>query len=94
MTTPIRSAEEFGRAVRERRRALGLTQQDLADRCGIGKRFIVELEAGKVTIQLGKALTAAKEVGLALADVAGQAPSRADISAQADDGPLADLPRF
>lgn len=94
MTTPIRSAEEFGRAVRERRRALGLTQEDLAARCGVGKRFIVELEAGKTTIQLGKALTAAKEVGLALADVTGLAPGRANIPASADEDPLADLPRF
>ena len=94
MTTPIRSAEEFGRVVRERRRALGLTQEDLAARCGVGKRFIVELEAGKATIQLGKALTTAKEVGLALADVAGRAPGRADIPAGRDEGPLADLPRF
>lgn len=94
MTTLIRSAEEFGRAVRGRRRALGLTQEDLAARCGVGKRFIVELEAGKMTIQLGKALIAAKEVGLTLADVAGRTPGRADIPADADDGPLADLPRF
>ena len=94
MTALIRSAQEFGRAVRERRRILGLTQEELADRCGVGKRFIVELEAGKATIHLGKALTAAKEVGLALADVAGRAPGRADIPANADDGPLADLPRF
>ena len=94
MTTPIRSAEEFGCAVRERRRSLGLTQEGLAARCGVSKRFIVELEAGKATIQLGKALTAAKEVGLVLANFAGRTPGQADIPAQADDGPLADLPRF
>jgi y4mF family transcriptional regulator len=94
MTTLIRSAEEFGRAVRERRRSLGLTQEDLAARCGVGKRFIVELETGKATIQLGKALTAATEVGLVLADVAGRTPERVGISARVDDGPLADLPRF
>ena len=94
----IRAAPEFGRAVRERRHALGLTQEDLARRCGVGKRFIVDLEAGKSTIQLGKAFTAAREVGMVLADTAGQAPAvavPAPVSTQSDPyDALADLPRF
>lgn len=40
--------------VKERRRALGLTQQDLADRAGVGLRFIRELEQGKETLRLDK----------------------------------------
>ena len=94
----IRSAAEFGRAVRDRRRALGLTQEELATRCGVGKRFIVDLEAGKPTSQLGKALTAASEVGIILADAgtpAGRAPAAKAEQAKPDDpDPLANLPRF
>ena len=98
MNTAIKSAAEFGRAVRERRRALGLTQEELAARCGVGKRFIVDLEGGKQTTQLGKALTAANEVGITLVDTgrpASALPST-NISFNGSDeqDPLADLPRF
>jgi HTH-type transcriptional regulator / antitoxin HipB len=67
----IVTAEDFGRQVAEARRALGLTQRDLALAIGTGERFIVELEAGKATAQLGKALTAARAVGLRLENTAG-----------------------
>lgn len=46
----------------------GLTQRDLALAISVGERFIVELEGGKSTAQLGKALAAAKAVGLRLED--------------------------
>lgn len=36
----------IGGAVRARRKQLGLRQQDLADLCGVGRRLVVELEAG------------------------------------------------
>jgi y4mF family transcriptional regulator len=40
--------------VKDRRKKLGLTQQDLADRAGVGLRFVRELEQGKKTLQLDK----------------------------------------
>jgi y4mF family transcriptional regulator len=40
--------------VKERRRALGLTQKDLADRAGVGLRFIRDLEQGKESLRLDK----------------------------------------
>jgi len=40
--------------VHQRRRKAGLTQQELADLVGVGKRFIVELERGKPTLRLDK----------------------------------------
>ena len=40
--------------VHKRRRKAGLTQQELADLVGVGKRFIVELERGKPTLRLDK----------------------------------------
>lgn len=94
----IKSAAEFGRAVRDRRRALGLTQDELATRCGVGKRFIVELEGGKQTTQLGKALTAANEVGITLANIGRQPPALpatdTPLNEPDEADPLADLPRF
>jgi y4mF family transcriptional regulator len=62
----IRTAEEFGAAVARARKALGLTQRELALAINSGERFIVDLEAGKPTAQLGKALAAAHAVGLRL----------------------------
>ena len=38
--------------VRDRRKALGLTQPELAEKAGVGLRFLRELEAGKTTLRL------------------------------------------
>ena len=57
---------EVGRVVRETRRALGLRQDQLAGAAGVGVRFVVELEAGKATAQLGKALAVLAALGCAL----------------------------
>ncbi len=40
--------------VKAKRKALGLTQHDLADRAGMGLRFIRELEQGKTSLRLDK----------------------------------------
>jgi DNA-binding XRE family transcriptional regulator len=66
----LASAEDFGRLIRRRRRALGMTQLDLALTIDAGERFIVELERGKPSCQLGKALKAASAVGVRLGDLA------------------------
>ncbi len=66
----IADAATFGARLARARRALGLTQRDLALAVGVGERFIVELERGKPTAQLGKALAAAKAVGMRLVDAA------------------------
>jgi len=40
--------------VKSRRRKLNLTQRDLADRAGLGLRFIRDLEQGKESLRLDK----------------------------------------
>ena len=40
--------------IKERRRSMGLTQKDLADRAGVGLRFIRDLEQGKASLRLDK----------------------------------------
>lgn len=40
--------------VKSRRDQLGLTQQELADRAGVGLRFVRDLEQGKESLRLDK----------------------------------------
>ena len=40
--------------IKRKRRALGLTQVELADRAGVGLRFVRELEQGKSSLRLDK----------------------------------------
>ena len=60
----IRTAEDFGSALRERRRELALTQDDVALEAGVGRRYYLELEAGKASASLGPALRCAQILGL------------------------------
>ncbi|MDX0772582.1 helix-turn-helix domain-containing protein [Sinorhizobium medicae] len=74
----FRSARDFGVAVREKRKVLGWAQAELATRSGTGERFIVELESGKPSCQLEKALIVARTVGIEIGDLnTAQAPSAA-----------------
>jgi HTH-type transcriptional regulator/antitoxin HipB len=68
----IGTSQQFGAQLARARRALGLTQRELALAIGVGERFIVELEAGKPTAQLGKALAAAKAAGMRIVDAAAE----------------------
>jgi HTH-type transcriptional regulator / antitoxin HipB len=86
----IRSAADFGACIRARRKELGWTQAQLAERCGTGERFIVELERGKPTCHLEKSLIAARVVGIELGDL----KEVASCSAAVADGELTHLPRF
>lgn len=49
-------SSKLGQVVRRERKAQGLRQAELAAAAGVGIRFIVDLEAGKPTLQLEKAL--------------------------------------
>lgn len=40
--------------VKQRRKQLGLTQLDLAERAGVGLRFIRDLEQGKPSLRMDK----------------------------------------
>lgn len=47
----MKSLREF---VKERRKAAQLTQPELAEKAGVGLRFLRELEQGKETLRLDK----------------------------------------
>lgn len=58
--------EHIGELVRNTRKAMGVTQKDLALTSGTGLRFIIELEKGKPTCQIGKVLTVLQTLGIKL----------------------------
>jgi HTH-type transcriptional regulator/antitoxin HipB len=62
----IQDAQNLGQAIRQQRRRLKVTQKDLAMTSGTGLRFIIDLEKGKPTCQLGKALEVVRALGLNL----------------------------
>jgi y4mF family transcriptional regulator len=45
---------ELKRFVKARRKAVGLNQPDLAEKAGVGLRFVRELEQGKDSLRLDK----------------------------------------
>ncbi len=61
------TTKEVGEIIRKARRAQGLTQPQLAMACGSGVRFIVDIEAGKETCQIGKTLNVLQMLGLSVA---------------------------
>lgn len=46
----VHNATEIGALVRLARQRLGISQTDAAICCGVGRRFLVELENGKPTV--------------------------------------------
>ena len=58
--------ETMGQFIRQTRKAMGATQKDLALTSGTGLRFIIDLEKGKPTCQLGKVLTVLHTLGISM----------------------------
>ena len=63
MPQRILAPSDIAGIVRTARKAQGLRQDELAGAAGVGVRFIVDLEAGKPTAQLGKALQVLQALG-------------------------------
>jgi HTH-type transcriptional regulator / antitoxin HipB len=60
------TTESIGDLVKQTRKHLKITQKDLALTSGTGLRFIIELEQGKSTCQLGKVLTVLNTLGITI----------------------------
>jgi HTH-type transcriptional regulator/antitoxin HipB len=58
------TAADIGAAVRKKRKEDGLTLADAAALCGVGYRFMSDLENGKATVQVGKVLQVLTALGL------------------------------
>lgn len=60
----VKDAAEIGAIVRQLRKAGRLTQAEAAAMCRVGTRFLSDLENGKPTLHLGKALQVLRDFGL------------------------------
>jgi transcriptional regulator with XRE-family HTH domain len=59
----------FGKRVRERRLALGLTQQELADRAGLHRSYVGEIELGRRNITIKNVVKIAKALQVDIASL-------------------------
>lgn len=55
---------EIGKLIRLERKRQGISQLELSQAADVGRRFIVELEGGKETSHLGKALKVMGVLGM------------------------------
>ncbi len=77
------AAKDLGALIRDRRRRLGITQKNLAEKVGVSRVWVVALEKGKPSAQVGLVLQTLKQLGVVLrADVDGGAipADRIDLS--------------
>jgi len=61
------TSTDIGTTIRAARKAQGLRQDELAAAANVGVRFLIELEGGKETAQLGKTLAVLAALGINVA---------------------------
>ncbi|GIF19744.1 y4mF family transcriptional regulator [Actinoplanes tereljensis] len=62
----VSNVRDLGLYVRDRRRAAGLSQVDLAVRATVSRRWLSDLEAGKPTAEIGLVFKIVSALGLYL----------------------------
>jgi transcriptional regulator with XRE-family HTH domain len=86
-------AAAFGALIRSRRKALQMRQDQLALATGVGRRFLIELEGGKPSCQLGRSLLVAQALGLSHPGLASSHPG-AGPPQHGEELELPDLPEM
>lgn len=76
---PIQTSNGFGAAVRRARKDLGMSQAELAIQAGVGRPWLSELETGKRTAELGRALLVVNALDLAITLVPLSKPGRSGV---------------
>ena len=60
------TSQQIGQTIRDTRKKPSVTQKDLALTSGTGLRFVIDLEKGKETCEIGKALRVLQTLGIKL----------------------------
>jgi y4mF family transcriptional regulator len=74
----VRTSTDVGAVIRDRRQALGLTQAALAEKVGVSRKWIVDVERGKPRAALRWVLRTLEALGIVL-DVGPPPPRRANV---------------
>lgn len=80
----LRSIRDAAVAVRGQRTELGLSQDELAARAGVSRKWVVEFEAGKASAEFALVIRVLDALGLALELVSADTP-RARAPTDLDD---------
>ena len=64
MLVTIKNVEDIGRVTRSVRRAQGIRQDDLGFMSDCSHKYVVDVEKGKPTIQMGKLIRLLSELGV------------------------------
>jgi transcriptional regulator with XRE-family HTH domain len=69
MEKKMDALQRFGQRVRERRTALGLSQESFADKCKLDRTYISGIERGKRNVALRNIEAIAKALGITIAEL-------------------------
>ena len=78
-TRPIQTTRAFGAAIRRARTDQGMSQTELAAMAGVGRPWLSELETGKRTVELGRALLVLSALDLAVTFTPAPKPGRSVV---------------
>jgi len=66
LSTKVNNPKELGEYFCKERKRLKLTQKEISEFTDVGRKFVLELEKGKVTAQIGKVFEVLNGLGLEL----------------------------
>lgn len=81
----LRCAEDIAALIKSRREAQGLSQQALADRLTVSRKWVNEIEQGNSNAKLGLVLRALNELGVSLIAESSEAKQDAAHTAHTED---------
>lgn len=61
---PVFTTSDLGALVRDRREGLGLTQKEVAEQLGVSRKWYIDMEQGKPTVELYRVLDVLWALGL------------------------------
>jgi y4mF family transcriptional regulator len=65
-SSKIENPQELGKHLLKERKHLKLTQREISEFADVGRKFIIEVEKGKATAQIGKVFELLNSLGLEL----------------------------
>ena len=89
----VKNPDEFGLTIRDRRRALKLSQAELAEKIGVTRQWVIAVERGKGSTELELALKAATALGLKIDLSTRESVDRPERTTRVDVGAIIDRAR-